>query len=75
LTGEAMPVQKYMAPNKPELYDPEGNGARHTLFSGTTVLQAGTQSGCEVLAYVTATGSPLPLEFKSRKEWGARMER
>jgi hypothetical protein len=75
LTGEAMPVQKYMAPNKPELYDPEGNGARHTLFSGTTVLQAGTQSGCEVLAFVTATGSPLPLEFKSRKEWGARMER
>ncbi|KAH9540758.1 hypothetical protein CY35_14G023000 [Sphagnum magellanicum] len=56
LTGEAMPVQKYMAPDKPELYDPEGNGAQHTLFSGTTVLQAGTQSGCEVLAFVTATG-------------------
>jgi hypothetical protein len=63
-----MPVQKYMAPDKPELYDPGGNGAQHTLFSGTTVLQVGTQSGCEVLAFVTATGCPLPLEFKSRKE-------
>lgn len=43
LTGEAMPVQKYKAPDSnDEAYEAEGaKGARHTLFSGTQVLQFG----------------------------------
>ncbi|EFJ32188.1 hypothetical protein SELMODRAFT_439526 [Selaginella moellendorffii] len=55
LTGEAMPVQKYAAPNVSLSYQSQGNGARHTLFSGTTVLQAGS-SGEEVRAIVAETG-------------------
>ncbi|KAG0585432.1 hypothetical protein KC19_2G011200 [Ceratodon purpureus] len=56
LTGEAMPVQKYMASNNLERYRLEGHGSRHTLFSGTTVLQAGNQRQDDVLAIVTSTG-------------------
>ncbi|KAJ7563257.1 hypothetical protein O6H91_03G103100 [Diphasiastrum complanatum] len=56
LTGEAMPVQKYNAPNTTSFYRPEGHGAHHTLFSGTTVLQAGTMAQADVLAIVSATG-------------------
>ena len=57
LTGEAMPVQKYACPNDTTAYDPgHGQGARHTLFAGTTVLQAGISSDAAVHAVVTATG-------------------
>ncbi|KAH7415779.1 hypothetical protein KP509_14G060200 [Ceratopteris richardii] len=56
LTGEAAPVQKYQAPNNTGTYEPEGHGSRHTLFSGTRVLQAGTHQDHDVLAFVTATG-------------------
>nr|PNR41660.1 hypothetical protein PHYPA_019065 [Physcomitrium patens] len=56
LTGEAMPVQKYMAANNIERYKSDGSGARHTLFSGTTVLQAGGSNQDDVLAIVTSTG-------------------
>ncbi|CAM6091151.1 unnamed protein product [Calypogeia fissa] len=56
LTGEAMPVQKYAPSNLQDVYDPEGRGARHTLFSGTTVLQAGTSPSDEVVGVVSATG-------------------
>lgn len=53
-----MPVQKYEAPNNNSVYEPEGlRGARHTLFSGTEVLQAGAGGCTEVLAIVTATGN------------------
>ena len=52
-----MPVQKYACPNDTTAYDPgHGQGARHTLFAGTTVLQAGISSDAAVHAVVTATG-------------------
>lgn len=51
-----MPVQKYMAANNIQQYDVNGQGGRHTLFSGTTVLQAGTNNEDDVLAVVTSTG-------------------
>lgn len=64
LTGESMPVQKYAAPNTSTAYKSGGcQGARHTLYSGTAVLQAGTNVGDEVLAVVTETGSPLLLHL------------
>lgn len=56
LSGEAMPVQKRQCPAEDIRYDVEGKGARHTLFSSTTVLQAGTNHSDEVLAVVSATG-------------------
>ncbi|MCO5592424.1 hypothetical protein L7F22_046427 [Adiantum nelumboides] len=56
LTGEATPVQKYQAPNSAGIYQAEGKGSRHTLFSGTRVLQAGSRNDRAVLAVVTATG-------------------
>ncbi|KAI5068179.1 hypothetical protein GOP47_0016524 [Adiantum capillus-veneris] len=56
LTGEATPVQKYQAPNTRGVYQAEGKGSRHTLFSGTRVLQAGSRQDRDVLAVVTATG-------------------
>lgn len=56
LTGEATPVHKYHAPNTSSTYQVEGHGARHTLFSGTRVLQAGSRENHDVLAVVTATG-------------------
>ncbi|KAI5068182.1 hypothetical protein GOP47_0017102 [Adiantum capillus-veneris] len=56
LTGEAAPVQKYHAPNNAGIYQAEGHGTRHTLFSGTRVLQAGSRQNHNVLAVVTATG-------------------
>ncbi|MCO5602078.1 hypothetical protein L7F22_056205 [Adiantum nelumboides] len=56
LTGEAKPVQKYHAPNTAGIYEAEGHGTRHTLFSGTRVLQAGSRLNHNVLAVVTATG-------------------
>ena len=52
-----MPVQKYACPNDTTAYDTgHGQGARHTLFAGTTVLQAGISSDAAVHAVVTATG-------------------
>ncbi|XP_024527352.1 probable cation-transporting ATPase 13A4 [Selaginella moellendorffii] len=55
LTGEPMPVQKYAAPNTDVQYKADGLGSRHTLFSGTTLLQAG-QGHDDALAIVTETG-------------------
>lgn len=53
-----MPVQKYTAPANDAVYEPEGpRGVRHTLFSGTEVLQAGSGGSTEVLGIVTATGT------------------
>lgn len=59
LTGESMPVRKVALPapegdHDPQ-YDPEHRDAKHTLFAGTKVLQAGTGSD-RVMAVVTATG-------------------
>ena len=59
LTGEAMPVQKYACPNDTAAYDPGHGAARHTLFAGTTVLQAGISSDAAVHAVVTATGGRM----------------
>ncbi len=56
LSGEAMPVQKRQCPASGTPYDVRGEGSRYTLFSSTTVLQAGTNDSHEVLAVVTATG-------------------
>lgn len=68
LTGEATPVQKYYAPNTADIYQAEGHGSRHTLFSGTRVLQAGRRQQHDVLAIVAATGSIIFLEFSSSHE-------
>ena len=57
LTGEATPVQKYSAPNTSNVYEVAGHGARHTLFSGSKVLQAGSMQNHDVLAVVMATGN------------------
>lgn len=51
-----MPVQKRQCPTNDTAYDVRGEGSRYTLFSSTTVLQAGTNGSDEVLAVVTATG-------------------
>lgn len=63
LTGEAMPVQKYQCPNENQRYSSTSHaGSRHTLYAGTTLLQAGSRPQDEVLAVVSATGPPL-LKF------------
>lgn len=63
LTGEAMPVHKYRAPENDSVYESDSpGGAHHTLFSGTHVLQAGAgDESTEVLGIVTATGMQLNL--------------
>jgi magnesium-transporting ATPase (P-type) len=63
-----MPVQKYKAADDDEVYEAEGpKGARHTLFSGTQVLQAGAGGGSstEVLAVVTATGMTMEINVQT----------
>ena len=59
LTGEALPVQKRQCPVEDVGYEVEGRSARHTLFSSTLVLQAGSKDSEEVVAVVSATGTPL----------------
>ena len=58
LTGESMPVQKVQVPSeasaRAEAYDPAGKGKRHSLFSGTTVLQASEPGN------VDKSGNPVP---------------
>jgi len=54
LTGESMPVRKVELPLTEGSYNAEAD-VKHTLFAGTTVLQAGTD-GEEVHAIVTNTG-------------------
>ncbi len=56
LSGEAMPVQKRQCPANDTAYDVRDEGSRYTLFSSTTVLQAGTNDSDGVLAVVIATG-------------------
>ena len=58
-----MPIPKLQAPNDARVYDPAHGGARHTLFAGTTVLQAGASANEEVLAVVTATGLMLSVSL------------
>ncbi len=57
LTGESMPVPKMAAP-KDATRTPvvDHSAAKHTLFAGTTVLQAGSTDKEEVLGIVIATG-------------------
>ncbi|KAG2774185.1 putative cation-transporting ATPase 13A3 [Phytophthora cactorum] len=76
LTGESMPVQKTPIPdNNNTVYDPEGRGKKHTLFSGTFVLSSGRNE--EIHAVVQTTGAhttkgqliqsilfPVPMRFK-----------
>ena len=51
-----MPVQKRQCPQENMSYAAEGLGSRYSLFSSTTVLQAGISSSDDVIAVVTATG-------------------
>ncbi|OWZ18491.1 P-type ATPase (P-ATPase) [Phytophthora megakarya] len=76
LTGESMPVQKSPIPDHSNtIYDSEGRGKKHTLFSGTLVLSSGRHE--EIHAVVQATGAhttkgqliqsilfPVPMRFK-----------
>ncbi|GMF34884.1 unnamed protein product [Phytophthora fragariaefolia] len=76
LTGESMPVQKFPIPDHSNtLYDSEGRGKKHTLFSGTRVLSSGRNE--EIHAVVQTTGAyttkgqliqsilfPIPMRFK-----------
>lgn len=55
-----MPIQKRQCPLENVGYEVEGRGARHTLFSSTAVLQAGTSDTDQVLAVVAATGMHPP---------------
>ena len=45
LTGESMPCVKSAAPSSPTPYDVRQPIPRHTLFSGTTIKQAGSGGG------------------------------
>ena len=58
LSGEAMPQHKRQCPSEDIAYDVQGHGSRYSLFSSTTVLQAGSTDTDQVLAVVTATGMP-----------------
>ncbi|ETP11523.1 hypothetical protein F441_12937 [Phytophthora nicotianae CJ01A1] len=76
LTGESMPVQKSPIPDHSNtIYDSEGRGKKHTLFSGTLVLSSGRNE--EIHAVVLTTGAhttkgqliqsilfPVPMRFK-----------
>ena len=50
-----MPVQKNACPNEPSVHDVH-HGSRYMLFAGTKLLQAGSNTGDEVLAIISATG-------------------
>jgi cation-transporting ATPase 13A3/4/5 len=57
LTGESMPVPKMSAPKEASKTRVVDHGAsKHTLFAGTTVLQAGATEKEEVTGVVVATG-------------------
>ncbi|GMF09721.1 unnamed protein product [Phytophthora lilii] len=76
LTGESMPVQKFTIPDHSNtMYDAEGRGKKHTLFSGTRVQSLGRNE--EIHAVVQTTGAhttkgqliqsilfPVPMRFK-----------
>ncbi|KAH7460028.1 putative cation-transporting ATPase 13A5 [Phytophthora ramorum] len=76
LTGESMPVQKFPIPDhSATIYDAEGRGKKHTLFSGTRVLSSGRNE--EIHGVVQTTGAhttkgqliqsilfPVPMRFK-----------
>ncbi|EGZ08658.1 hypothetical protein PHYSODRAFT_318641 [Phytophthora sojae] len=76
LTGESMPVQKFPIPDhSATVYDSEGRGKKHTLYSGTRVLSSGRNE--EIHAVVQTTGAhttkgqliqsilfPVPMRFK-----------
>ncbi|KAK3865299.1 hypothetical protein Pcinc_029091 [Petrolisthes cinctipes] len=82
LTGESVPVTKtpVLASEENEIYSPETH-KRHTLFSGTAVLQTRYYGSAQVLAVVVRTGFstakgelvrailyPRPLDFKFYKD-------
>lgn len=89
LTGESVPVTKTPLPLKDKLkpgsqeqiyYDEKEHG-KHTLFSGTTILQTRYYSGLHVKALVIRTGYhttkgelirsimfPKPVDFKFNKQ-------
>ncbi|KAG6972830.1 hypothetical protein JG688_00003797 [Phytophthora aleatoria] len=61
LTGESMPVQKTPIPdNNNTVYDPEGRGKKHTLFSGTFVLSSGRNEEIHAVSILF----PVPMRFK-----------
>ncbi|CAH2008119.1 unnamed protein product [Acanthoscelides obtectus] len=81
LTGESVPVTKTAFPNIPNIvYDPKEH-ARHTLFSGTKVIQTRYFGDEKVLAVVVRTGFstakgslvrsilyPPPVDFRFEKD-------
>ncbi|KAK1935781.1 putative cation-transporting ATPase 13A3 [Phytophthora citrophthora] len=76
LTGESMPVQKSaISDHSDTVYDAQGRGKRHTLFSGTLILSSGRNE--EIHGVVQTTGAhttkgqliqsilfPVPMRFK-----------
>lgn len=54
--GESVPVTKTPLPNVPNLYYDPNEHARHTLFSGTQVIQTRYFGNEKVLAIVIRTG-------------------
>nr|CAI5817421.1 unnamed protein product [Callosobruchus analis] len=81
LTGESVPVTKTAFPHIPNtIYDPKEH-ARHTLFSGTKVIQTRYFGNEKVLAVVVRTGFstakgslvrsilyPPPVDFRFEKD-------
>ncbi|XP_021926839.1 probable cation-transporting ATPase 13A3 isoform X2 [Zootermopsis nevadensis] len=55
LTGESMPVTKTPPPHSDEYYDPVSH-KRHTLFSGTHIIQTRIFGDNKVMAVVVRTG-------------------
>lgn len=59
LTGEALPIQKQQCPVEDVGCEVKGGSARHTLLSSTLVVQAGNSHSEDVVAVVSATGTPF----------------
>ncbi|XP_021950610.1 probable cation-transporting ATPase 13A3 isoform X2 [Folsomia candida] len=81
LTGESVPVTKIPLPNRPDIAYNVKEHARHTLFSGTTVMQTRYYGSERVLAvvlrcgFLTAKGSlvrsilyPPPVDYKFERD-------
>lgn len=56
--GESVPVTKIPLPNRPDIAYNVKEHARHTLFSGTTVMQTRYYGSERVLAVVLRCGKP-----------------
>ncbi|XP_016982334.2 polyamine-transporting ATPase 13A3 isoform X2 [Drosophila rhopaloa] len=81
LTGESVPVTKTPLPSKREMIFDKTEHARHTLFSGTKVIQTRYIGSKKVLAFVINTGNitakgelirsilyPPPVDYKFEQD-------